>query len=209
MKNIPLLGTSVILMVISLPVLADPIVFSGLSAANITTSTTDGGYSQWTSGSLDLSGNSIGPGVSIELTLNLDGNVTTAPAGPFPRNSYGAGIVVDPAVAPDAKIFGFTYQLLENGVAVGSSFGFDLVNPFGFSVTQVGTGIGGVPAGVTFNGVDVTIYNDTLTESVSSFQVYVGVPYVPDTSSTVSLLALGMLAMAGFGAWKNAIRCSN
>ena len=170
-----------------------------------------GGTPQWTSGVLDLSSYnvSIGPSSSVSLQLNLNGNVTTAVGI---NNNYGAGIVVNPLVASGAEIFGFTYQLYEAGSSVGSPFGFDLLNPFAFPVDNVGTGLGGGPAGVTFDRVDVTIYNTTLTESVSSFQVFLGVPSVssvPDTSSTAALLFVGIVSIAVFGsrkmtaAWRN------
>jgi len=195
MKYLPILAGLAISTALSTDTWANPIVFSGLSPSNIVTPVN--GTPQWTSGLLDLSSDnlSIGPSSSIQLQLNLSGNVTTAPSGP--NNNYGAGIIVDPSVAPNAEIFGFTYQLLENGNAVGSSFGFDLSNPFLFAVDNVGTGEGGEPVGVTFNGVDVTIYNNTLNESVSSFQVYLGVPSsVPDAASGLFLLGGALTSLS-------------
>jgi hypothetical protein len=174
---------------------ASPILFSGLSPTNFFDS---GSTHQWTSGDLSLpTGTTIGPAGSIELLLTLTGNVPTNSSGDF-----GAGIKVDPLVAPGAEIFGFSYQLLEGGVPVGSPFGFDLLNPFLFAVDNVSTGEpSGAPTGVLFDGVDVTVYNNTLTETVTDFTVYLGTPKssVPDTFATLGLLSLGLLATVGFG----------
>lgn len=95
----------------------------------------------------------------------------------------------------------YSYQLLENGSDVGSPFGFDLLNPFAFPVDNVTTGFpGGGPGSLVFNGIDVTVYNNTLVETVSDFNVFLNVPAsVPDSSSTLGLLILGVVAMAGIG----------
>jgi hypothetical protein len=87
------------------------------------------------------------------------------------------------------------------------------LNYFGYPVNNESTGTSGGPAGATFDEVDVTIYNTSLTESVLSFEVFLGVPSVPntvpDTSSTVVLLFVGMLAIAGFGSRKMTAMCRN
>ncbi len=197
-KNLLVAGALVAAASLSGLAYANPIVFNGLSPTNIQDT---GSGPQWVSGALTMpDGTSIGPGSSIELQLNLTGNVTTVASGA--NGGYAAGIVVDPSVAPGAEIFGFSYQLTEDGTDVGSPFGFDLLNPFAFAVDNVTTGFapGGSSSTLVFNGVDVTVYNDTLVESVSEFQVYLNTPSgVPDSSSTFGLLCLGFVAIAGIG----------
>jgi hypothetical protein len=195
-KTIPAFGTMVAAASILTAIHANPIPFGGLSPTNIQDF---GSGPQWTSGDLSLpAGTTIGPGSSIELDLSLTGNVTTIANG---GGGYAAGIIVDPAVAPGAEIFGFSYQLLENGSAVGSPFGFDLLNPFGFPVTDVSSGFGGGgPGSLVFNGVDVTVYNNTQVETVTDFTVFLSTPpSVPDSSSTSGLLILGVVAIVGIG----------
>jgi len=184
-------------MIFSTGALADPIVFNNLSPTDIQDF---GGISQWTSEALSLPGGTmIGPSSTVDIVLNLSGDVTTDSIGDF-----GAGVVVSPTVAPGDEIFGFTLQLLENGSDVGAPVGFDLNNPFDFDVNNVSTGdpSGGFPTGVTFNSIDVTLYNTTQLETVTSFQAFVGSP-VPDGFSTLELLSLGLLAMGGFAIRKS------
>ena len=195
---------------------AAPIIVSGLSPT--TTSFDSGsGILQWTSGLMALpAGSTIGPTNSadknIELSLSLTGDVTTASASDI-SFWYAAGIQLAGNVNPGAEMFGFIYQLTENGNNVGSPFGFDLKNPFNFAVSGVGTGTNGTQANITFNGVDVVIYNATQLETVQSFQVYVGIPSptssVPDTFSTLGLLSLGLLAVVGFGGRKALALCKS
>lgn len=84
------------------------------------------------------------------------------------------------------------------------TFGFDETNPFGFDVENltVTTSTQSLAASLTFDEIQIQVSNSNPGgEGVNRFAVQLGVnvpAVVPDSSSTVGLLGLGLLATAGF-----------
>jgi len=115
--------------------------------------------------------------------------------------NYGFGLAgIDPAVDEGGFLFNFSISLINDGTPITDPFGFTAINPFGFSVDNIGTGTSATITGGTFNEIDVVV-TGPLDPTVTNFGVGVGnqVTTVPDTAMTAALVALGLVAIVAFG----------
>jgi hypothetical protein len=167
----------------------------------------------WSTPSIQLpDGTSIGS-TPLELDVTLSQNITLNDVG-FGYN-YGFGMGgFDPLIQPGDDVFTFSLELLENGtlitpdfapdIANPFTFGFDADNSFTFAIDNMGTGTSttALASSLTFDQIDVLVSNSNPGgEAVTSFSVDVGVKppeAIPDTSSTMLLLTLGVAALLGF-----------
>jgi hypothetical protein len=163
----------------------------------------------WSSGDIALPNGTIIGSTPLEIDLTLSHNLTldNAPGG---TENFGWGLFFSSPIPNGADYGTVMMELLENGVVITPQFGFDLVNNTGFDEIGVGTGTGTtLPVNLVFNGVNVFVSNSNPNGAGVS-DVEVGLPVVqgvPDTSNTLPLLSLGLVAMFGFGYRKvNAVR---
>jgi hypothetical protein len=151
----------------------------------------------WTSGDISLPGGTTIGTTPLQIDLTLSGNVTLD--NPTGIEDYGWALNYDSPIAPGADFGTVDMELLENGTVITPLFGFDLTQPFPIPEANIGTGEGAtLPVNAVFNGVDIFVSNPG-NPGVVLNDIEVGLPSVPDTSSTMLLLSLGVVAMSGFG----------
>lgn len=164
----------------------------------------------WESGDIPLGdGTAIGS-TPLELQLNLSQDITLTSLGLGYNYHFGMGGFA-PEIAPAGDAFNFTIELLENGILITPTFGFDQTNPFSFAISNLGvsTSTGALADSLTFNQIYIQVTNSNAGgEAVTDFSVNLGVsglvvppPGVPDTCNTLALLSSGFLATLGFG-WR-------
>jgi len=127
--------------------------------------------------------------------LNLTGNIKTAAVDPSAQ-IFIATINYSPS---GSEYIGFTYQLTENGIDVGAPFGEDVYNGFGFPINNISAGFPIGDKNDVFNGIDVTLYNNTQDENVALFGATIKTgpaPAAPDTAYTLSLLGGAFACLA-------------
>jgi hypothetical protein len=111
--------------------------------------------------------------------------------------NYGFGLAGLDPVPSGGFLFDFSISLINDGTAIAAPFGFTLDNPFGFDVTDVGTGTSTTITGGTFNEIDVTVTApfDLPDPPATSFSVNVG-NNVPDNAMTLAELVFGLACIA-------------
>ncbi len=159
-------------------------------------------------------GTSIGS-TPLLLDLNLTQDITLTDVGLGYNYLFGMG-GFNPQIPNGGDAFTFSIELLENGTLITPdfatdlanpfTFGFDETNPFGSDVDNlyVSTSTTALASSLTFNEVLIQVSNSNPDgEGVTSFNAALGVNEpVPDISSTLPLLVIGLAAMFGFGCRK-------
>jgi hypothetical protein len=213
-KLLLLLGSLLPGALISFDVQADIIIGTQTPVYDPTAFSNQGGYKF--DNILLPSGTSIGStALNIDIPLSTSINLTSLGTG----YNYSFGMSgFNPLIPYNSEAFTFYIELLNNGtpitpnfsylIANPSTFGFTEINPFDpinfpgvspLSNLYVSTSTGALDPSLTFNEIDLEVFNNSQNEGVTDFNVELGVnapAVVPETTTVVA----GALMLLPFGA---------
>jgi len=163
-------------------------------------------------------GTTIGS-TALQIDIPLSTSITLTSLGTGYNYSFGmAGL--NPAIPYNVEAFSFYIQLLNNGAPITPDFSVLIANPFTFGFTEINpfdpvnfpgvspvnnlyTGYNtpnSLGSPLTFNEIDIEVFNNSQTEGVTDFSVGLGVngPAAPVPEPTT--VVAGALLLLPFGA---------
>lgn len=154
-------------------------------------------------------GTSIGTTV-LQIDIPLSSSITLTSVGMGYNYGFGMG-GLDPEIQPGGEAFSFYIQLLNNGSAITPSYAYLMANPYTFGFTEpnpfgvpennlyVTTGTGSLASSLTFNEIDIQVFNYSQTEAADSFGVSLGVNEPLNAVPEPTTLISGALMLLPFG----------
>jgi len=159
-------------------------------------------FTQWSSGDIALPSGTIIGSTPFEISLALlPGQELTLDNAPSGSQHYSFGFNFTSLLPAGTDAGTIMMELTQNGTVITSQFGFGWGS---FGSDEPGYATGGyenLPNNLVFNGVNIYV-SDSAPRGVGVSDIIIGldtVQGVPDTTNTLPLLFLGLVAMFGFG----------